>query len=173
MESALTSDIAGTIPAVWYDRFEHQARIYKKGSRSAEFVVAIVSLFHPTPDPLKALKYWKDAPRQQDQYTEALLSKPRHTTQFVVFCHLVRLAQYLHQHGDPVNARWVLDFGRRYFPDMFKMQVPSILNAEPLLDAHHTRPPTEVELAFGLQSGDRTAELRRLASLRALRGAKR
>ncbi|KAK5677530.1 hypothetical protein LTS10_010102 [Elasticomyces elasticus] len=173
MEGALTSEIAGTVPAVWYDRFEHQARIYKKGSRAAEFVVAIVSLFHPTPDPSKALRYWKDAPQQQDQYTEALLSNPRHTTQFVVFCHLVRLAQYLHQHGDLVNARWVLDFGRRYSPDMFKMQVPSILKAEPLLDAHHTRPPTEVELAFGLQSGDDTAELRRLAALRALRGVKR
>ncbi|KAK3667137.1 hypothetical protein LTR22_002002 [Elasticomyces elasticus] len=173
IESSLCSEIAGTVSAAWYHRFTSQVRFYKRRSTEAEWVVAIVSLFHPEPDPSIALKYWREAALQKDQFTQALLSGARDSTQFVVFCHLIRLAQHLHHHGDPANARWVLDFGKENFPNRFRMQAPEKPNAEPLLDPHHNRPLTKAEIGFGIKSLNEAAELRRQAALRELQGSRR
>ncbi|KAK5738305.1 hypothetical protein LTR17_006024 [Elasticomyces elasticus] len=172
IEGALTSDVSGTVSAARYDRFAQQVRFYKKDARTAGLSNAIVSLYHPKLDPSYALAYWKEAPQQQDQYTRALLSTPRPATQQLVFWHLLRLAQMLRQLNDTINAQWVLDFGERYFPDIFNRRLGPNERAGSQIDAHHMRPPTESELALGLETGDRTAELRRLAVMRKLRGFK-
>ncbi|KAK4892554.1 hypothetical protein LTR27_009018 [Elasticomyces elasticus] len=170
IQSSLCSEVAGTVSAAWYHRFASQVRFYKRRSTEAELEVAIVSLFHPEQDPSVALKYWREAALQKDQFTRALLSGARDSTQLVVFCHLIRLAQHLHHHGDPANARWVLDFGKENFPNRFRMQAPEKSNAEPLLDPHHNRPLTKAEIGFGFKGLNEAAELRRHVALRELRG---
>ncbi|KAK3658946.1 hypothetical protein LTR56_001382 [Elasticomyces elasticus] len=147
LEGPLESEVAETVSQQDYDRFIQQTQLWKKEPSDAGLAISLSSLFRPKPDLSYALNFWKRAESQPDSFTRHLLSARRSATQYVLFWHLTRLAQSLRRNGDLVNARWVLDFGRKHVPAMFKMQPPKVVeDAGPLVDKHNLqRPSTPME----------------------------
>ncbi|KAK3661569.1 hypothetical protein LTR56_000057 [Elasticomyces elasticus] len=144
LEGPLETEVAETVSQQDYERFIQQTQLWKKEPSDSGLAISISSLFRPKPDLSYALYFWKRAESQPDSFTRDLLSARRSVTQCMLFWHLTRLAQHLHRSGDRVNGRWVLDFGRKHVPAMFKMQPPTVVedDAGQVIDRHHLRRPS-------------------------------
>ncbi|KAK4892555.1 hypothetical protein LTR27_009019 [Elasticomyces elasticus] len=173
LEAALSSQAAALVSPIRWDRFYHQVRFYKGKTQDASLAQTILGLSRPQPDLPRAVAYWKQIARQEDDYSRDLLAATVKSTLYMLLWHLIRLAQHLDRRGNHIDARWVLDFGQQHFSSMFAMGGRVKLEPDGLaLDAHNKRPPTAAERASGLVTQDvkTEAELRRVAALRELRG---
>ncbi|KAK5677531.1 hypothetical protein LTS10_010103 [Elasticomyces elasticus] len=173
LEAALSSQAAALVSPIRWDRFYHQVRFYKGNSRDASLAQTILGLSRPQPDLPRAVAYWKQIARQEDDYSRNLFAATVNSTLYMLFWHILRLAQHLDRTGNHIDARWVLDSGQQHFSSMFTTGSRVKLEPDGLaLDAHNKRPPTAAERASGLITRDVTteAELRRVAALRELRG---